>query len=51
MRKSINVARVPSACKHLLALLENLAEAGVLRTRVQPSKRVIDLVKGVWINV
>jgi hypothetical protein len=51
MRKSINWARVPSACKHLLAVLENLAEAGVLRTRVQPSKKVIDLVKGRWINV
>jgi len=51
MRKSINVARVPGACKHLLAVFEVLAEASVLKTRVQPSKRVIDLVKGRWINV
>jgi hypothetical protein len=50
-RKSINWARVPSACKHLLSVFELLAEATVLRTRVQPSKKVIDLVKGVWINV
>jgi hypothetical protein len=50
-RKSINWARVPSACKHILAVFEILVLAGVLRTRVQPSKKVIDLAKGVWINV
>lgn len=47
MRKSINWARVPSACKHILAVFELLADVGVLRTRVQPSKKVVDLVKGV----
>jgi len=51
MRKSINWARVPSACKHLLSVFEILMDAGILKTRVQPSKRVIDLVKGRWINV
>jgi hypothetical protein len=50
-RKSINVARVPGACKHILAVLEILSDVGVLRTRVQPSRKVIDLVKGVWINL
>ena len=50
-RKSINVARVPGACKHILAVFELLMDAGVIRTRVQPSRKVIDLVKGVWIRV
>jgi len=50
-RKSINVARVPGACKHILAVFEVLMEAGVIRTRVQPSRKVIDLVKGVWVRV
>ncbi len=50
-RKSINVARVASACKHILSVFEVFADAGVLKTRVQPSRKVLDLVKGVWINV
>jgi hypothetical protein len=50
-RKSINVARVAGACKHILAVLEILSDLTVLRTRVQPSRKVIDLVKGVWIRV
>jgi hypothetical protein len=51
MRKSINWARVASACKHILSVFEALADAGVIRTRVQPSRKVIDLVKGRWVNV
>ena len=51
MRKSINWARVASACKHILAVFEILADAGVIRTRVQPSRKVIDLVRGRWVNV
>jgi len=39
------------ACKHVLSVFELFTDAGVLKTRVQPSRRVIDLVKGVWINV
>ena len=50
-RKPMNVARVPGACKHILAVFEILMDAGVIRTSVQPSKRVVDLVKGVWVNV
>jgi hypothetical protein len=51
MRKSINWARVASACKHILAVFEILMDAGVIRTRVQPSRKVIDLVRGRWVNV
>jgi hypothetical protein len=51
MRKSINWARVASACKHILAVFEALMDAGVIKTRVQPSRKVVDLVKGVWVNV
>jgi len=51
LRKSINWARVAAACKHILAVFEILADVGVLRTRVQPSRRVVDLVRGVWLNV
>jgi hypothetical protein len=48
-RKSINVARVAAACKHILCVFETLADGGILRTRVQPLAREIDLVKGIVI--
>ena len=48
-RKSINVARVPGACKHILCVFEVLMGAGVIRTRAQPLAREIDLVKGIVI--
>jgi hypothetical protein len=51
LRKSINWARVASACKHILAVFEVLVDAGVIKTRVQPSRRVIDLVRGIWVRV
>jgi len=50
-RKSINVARVPGACKHVLAVFQILMDAGIVRTRAQPIYKEIDLTKGVWINL
>jgi hypothetical protein len=48
-RKSINVARVPSACKHIFAVFEALIDAGVIVTRAYPRAREIDLTKGLVI--
>ena len=48
-RKSINVARVPTACAHILAVFEVLMDAGVIVTRAYPRASEIDLTRGIVI--
>ena len=46
-RKSINVARVPSACSHIFAVFEALMKVGVIVTRASPRYKEIDLTGGI----
>jgi hypothetical protein len=46
-RKSQNVARVATVCKHLFAVFEALIRAGVLVSMAHPLRREIDLTKGI----
>jgi len=46
-RKSQNVARVATVCKHLFAVFEALMRAGVLVSTAHPLRREIDLTKGI----
>jgi hypothetical protein len=48
-RKSINVARVPAACKHILCVFQVLMDGGIIRTRAQPLSKEIDLTGGIVI--
>jgi hypothetical protein len=48
-RKSQNVGGVPSACKHIFAVLELLARNKILVSLVSSRAREIDITSGLWV--
>jgi len=48
-RKSQNVGRVPSACKHIFAVLELLARNKIIVSLVSSRVREIDITSGLWV--
>jgi len=47
-RKSQNVGRVPSACKHIFSILELLVKNRVIVSRVSQGVSEIDITSGLW---